>query len=98
MALPRFMNSACRVIPSTALLIFLETGLKDMSRVCLQQIEMETHSKLHLSPTAKCMRHNIVHGVNYKTRRILEKLVHTHCPILSLVKHAVVAPMGFRMG
>ena len=74
MALPRFMNSACRVIPSTALLIFLETGLKDMSRVCLQQIEMETHSKPNLSPTAMSMRHNIVHGVNYETSRIFEKL------------------------
>ena len=46
MAFPCFMNSDCSVIPSTALLIFLETGLKDMSRVCLrkQKHNVEKHT------------------------------------------------------
>ena len=75
MALPCFMNSDCRVIPSTALLIFLDIGLNDMSRVCLQGIEIETRSKLlHLYPTVMCMRHASVHGENYGTSRVLEKL------------------------
>ena len=79
------MNSDCRVIPSTALLIFLDIGLNDMSRVCLQGIEMETRSKLlHLYPTVMCMRHASVHGVNYGTSRVLEKLYTVNCIYISM--------------
>ena len=34
---PSFTNSDSRVIPSKALVIFLETGLKFISRACLER-------------------------------------------------------------